>query len=73
MGPPCGRYHKTLISCEWLYYQPGEERSDSSHIFETVTVEFADSLYQGMREREKSMMMPGGFGLSSLKYRIAVN
>lgn len=55
------------------YYQPGEERSDSSYIFETVTVEFADSLYQSMREREKSMMMPRGFGLSSLKYSIAVN
>lgn len=73
MGPPCGSYHKTLIKVVNGYYHPGEERSDSSYIFEIVTVEFADSLYQGMREREKSMMMPGVFGLSSLKYRIAVN
>lgn len=55
------------------YYQPGEERSDSSCISETVTVEFADSLYQGMREREKSMMMLGFFGLSNSKYRVVVN
>lgn len=27
MGPPCGRYHKTLIKVVNCYYQPGEERS----------------------------------------------
>ena len=58
MGPPCGSYHKTLIKVVNGYYHPGEERSDSSYIFEIVTVEFADSLYQGMREREKSKMVP---------------
>lgn len=55
------------------YQQAGEKSSDSACIFEIVTVEFADNLYQDMREREESMMMPGFFGLSNWKDRIAIN
>lgn len=46
--------------------------SDSACIPEIVTVEFADSLYQDIREREESMM-PGFLGLSNWKDRISIN
>ena len=55
------------------HQQAGEKNSDSACIFEIATVEFADSLYQDMREREESMMMPVFFGLSNWKDRIAIN
>lgn len=54
------------------YQQAGMKSSDSACIPEIVTVEFADSLYQDIREREESMM-PGFLGLSNWKDRISIN
>lgn len=50
-----------------------EKRSGSARIFRIVAVGFADSLYQNMRKREASTMMPEIFGLSNWKDRIALN